>query len=314
MPNTDCFVDVATFKAMAFGIPTPNMLGLNTRLAAPVAGGATLLTVTTSAGIINPGDSIFILDGPNSEILMSDPTTPAPQANQVKLLQPTQWAHGVGVSVSSPGRKQVALADILLRASWMVEDYCKQGTLTDRSLFQQTRTVTYELDTPWAYVDQYQSLVLRAAWFPVNSVSSATLQTIDGATIAVATANAVYDANLQRVTFPQAQPVVGQQQLAGWQLEGMPLERGMQGWLTVTFSSGFAANAVPSAVQEATVLFAQEILAWGQNPTGAAMIRRGDVTIQQQIRSIGKSGENSADGTYAKQAKERLDPWRNKFA
>jgi hypothetical protein len=311
MPNTDCFVDVPTFKAAAFGIPTPNMIGLNSRLTAQANAGATLLSVVASNGIINPGDTIFILDGPNSEILMSDPTTPAPQTNQVKLLQPTQFQHGVGVSISSPGQKQTALAEVLLRASWMVEDWCKQGTLTDRSIFQKTRTVTYELDTPWSYVDQYQSLVLRAAWFPVNSVTSATLQTIDGATIAVATANAVYDANLQRVTFPQSQPVVGQQQLSGWQLEGMPLERGMQGWLTATFSSGFAANAIPSAIQEATILFAQEILAWGQNPTGAAMVRRGDVTLMQQGR--GKDSESSADGSFAKQAKERLEPWRSKF-
>ncbi len=308
----DCYCDIPTFKAATFGIPTPGLMGLNTRLAAQANPNDTTLQVVSSSGIVHPGDSIYLLDGANSEVLMSDPSTPAPVTNQVKLLEPVQFQHAAGISVSSPGRGGNSLAEILLRASTLINNFCRQGTVKDRSLFEKTRTETYELDTPWAYVDEYQSLVMRALWFPINSISSATIQVPGGGSIGIATANAVFDVNTQRVTFPQVQPATGVQILQGWQLASVPFQRGMQGWLQVTFSSGFASNAIPDEIQEAAILFTQEILGYAQNPTGAAMIRRGDVTLMQQGR--GSAKEKSSDGQYAKAAKDLLLPWQSKFA
>jgi hypothetical protein len=305
------YCDVPTFQSMAYGIPIPRLLGLNTRLASAQAAGNTTLNVVSSAGIINPGDMIYILDGPNSEAILTDMTNPAPTTTTIKLANPTAFTHASGISVSSPGRSGQALAALLIRASGMIESFCKQGTLTDRGLFSKQRTETVELDTSLAYIDEFQSVVFRPAWFPVTNVASAQIILPGGGSVPLDTTNMQYDRNQQRVTFPQAQPIQGIQSVPAWTLQGQPIQRGMQGWLTITYTSGVSASAIPAALQEACILFTQEILSWAQNPTGAQQVRRGDASFVQFMR--GRDKESTADGAFAKQAKERLMEYKSKY-
>lgn len=307
MPNVNVYTDVMTFKARTFGIPTPGLIGVNTRLQSGIAAGVSSLPVVSSAKITQAGDNIYILDGPNTEVIPSSLTTPAPDANHIALSAPTAFTHAAGINVSSPGSKTPqALAELLIRASGMMEDYCRQGNLTDHGLFQKSRALNIELDTPWALVDVDYNVVFRPLWIPVTSIASASVLSSDGNITPLDITNAVYDAGQQRVTFPRSQASSGTQFIPGSNLEGFYLERGMKGWLQVTFTSGVTASAVPNSLVEACTLFTMELLGFAQNPAGAAEVRRGDAQTMFRQRGDVKN----SDGIYANNARALLDEWR----
>lgn len=308
MPN--CYVpNVQTFQEVALGIMTAPLLGLNTYLNGTMTAGVSTLTVLTSVGV-QPGQNLWILDGPNTEQVQASLSNPAPTTTSVALLNPTLNTHASGVNLAGPGSKG-SLPALFVRASTLMEEYCLQGNLADRGLFLTARSEKLEFMTNRAHVDTNYSIVARPRWFPVVSVTSAAVEVMPGSATALSTTTVEYDGNLQRLTWPQAQTPLGVQSLMGWQLTGLPIARSDQAWLALSYTAGVSPTNVPYVIIEAATLFTMELLTYMQNPTGAAIVRRGDAEIIQRLR--GRDQESTYDGIFANRAKQLLVPFRAKF-
>ena len=89
-------------------------------------------------------------------------------------------AHAPGVSASQAGAGG-SLAEVILRASAWIENYCQQGTTADHSLFALSRTEKWGMPGRRALLDVDGTLVMRPGHFPVQSVASLAVQLPSGA-------------------------------------------------------------------------------------------------------------------------------------
>ena len=145
------YLDVPGYLLATTGQETASLLGLNTLIAGnTVSAGAVSLPVASSSGW--QSGPLWLLDGPYSEIVQ---VTSAPDATHLTLATPgTQFAHAAGVSASQAGSGG-GLAEVLLRASAWIENYCQQGSsATDRSLFASLRSERWGLPSMRAFVDR----------------------------------------------------------------------------------------------------------------------------------------------------------------
>lgn len=311
----NCYLDVPGFQAAQPSLSLAGLLGGNTRLTTGCAVGGTSLVVVNS-GNFQPNDLVYILDGALSEVVFAASTGVTPDQTHLVLGANsaggtgTQYAHAAMVSVSSGGAAG-ALGDLLLSASSLVEEYCNQGSMNDRGFYLATRTEKLEMPTSRAFLDRQYGLVLRPHWFPLVTLTSVILE--NGPSVATQAqfdaSLAEYDTDGQVVTIPYMVPLATPT-LYPW--AGAVLSRQMRQWANITYTAGFAPGAMPWQFQRAVSLVAREFLAYAENPTGAAMIRQGDVQLMQRLRGSG-GRESSADGLFLAQAKAMLDPYRAKF-
>ena len=316
MAARNCYVDVPGFLASNPALPVTNLLGLNATLAAIATAGATTLTVTTSAGV-SASQTIYILDGPNSEIVYASATNPAPNGTTLVIGANTaggtgcQFQHNAGVSISSGGAAG-DLGGMLLRASAFAENYCNVGSPSDRGFFSTSRSETVQAPSSRAYIDRSYGLTLRPHWFPVSAISAVQLESSPGVSVVSYDPSlAEFDTTGQRLVFPLLTPLSvpspGYPTLTGWYISrSQPL------WARITYTAGFPQDALPFDFTQAVELIAREYISYQQNPTGAAMLRAEDVQIMQRLRGNGNK-ESSADGIFLMQAKALLTPYKAVF-
>lgn len=314
MGGRNCYVDVPGFLASNPVLPEVNgLLGGNTRLAQSAAVGATSLTVTSSAKF-TASQIVYVLDGPNSELVFADATNPAPNSTTLVIAANTdggtgfQFQHNAGVSLSSGGANG-DLGALLLAASVWAENYCAAGSPSDRGFFQATRTEVLPLPSTRAYIDRAYGLTLRPSWFPVTALTSVSLETAPGVSVyGYDPTQAEFETNGQRITIPQLTPLAvpspGYPTLNGWFVS-----RAAAQWARLTYTAGFAQSALPYDLTWAVALIARELVSYALNPTGAALVRQGDVQIMQRLRGSGNR-ESSSDGVFMGQAKALLTPYK----
>lgn len=304
------YIDIPFFQSVAMGADVLDYLGGNSVLNAPVTANATSLSVTNLAGF-TAGQAIYLLDGPNSEIVFASPTVPIPLsgAGSITLTTGVVNAHAINVSVSSAGT-QGALAALMIAASAWAENYCQQGNPSDHSLFQKTRSDNYELGTTRTYLDPNYTLVIRPHFFPVTAVTAISLEQSPGLTVTLDPTGVELDSRQRLIMLPIIQhlgSIIGNP----WVLNDAWLTREDQGWCRLTYTAGFAANALPFDLQQAVVWTTQEFMGYSQNPTGAAQFRHGDTWITQRLR--GRDVESTADGVFLMQARILLQRYRAEY-
>lgn len=317
MAARNCYVDVAAFVASNPVLPVAQLLGGNTKLAANAAIGATSLTVTSSAGF-TASQLVYILDGPNSELVFAAATNPTPNGTTLTIGNNTsggtgcQFAHNAGVSISSGG---VAgdLGDTLLAASAWAENYCNVGSPSDRGFFSVSRSETIQMPSSRAYVDRAYGLTLRPSWFPVTAIASVAIESSPGVSVVgYDPTQAEFDTTGQRLVFPMLTPLSvpspGYPTLTGWYIS-----RSAPMWARITYTAGFPQDSMPYDFTHAVALIARELVSYTMNPTGAAMTRVEDVQVMQRLRGSGNK-ESSADGIFMAQAKALLTPYKALYA
>lgn len=305
-PAISCYLDVPGFLASQPSLATATLLGGNTTLASASLVGATSLSVGNTSGF-QSGQLIYILDGPNTELVLA--ATPAyTSASALLLASPgCAYAHSAGASVSSGGSAG-ALGDTLLAASSWVEEYCGQGHPGSRSLYSATHTENLPMPTTRAFIDRAYGLLVRPSWFPVTTISAVAIAQSPTMTAAFDATQAMIDPSGQSVTIPQLYPLVGgQPSLASFTY----YNRGSPQWASITYAAGFPVGVgqLPWQFLRAVSFVAREFLAYARNPTGAAMIRQGDVQLMQRLRGSGGK-ETSADTIFMVQARQLLQPYK----
>ena len=294
--QASAYLDIGDYLRAATNQETASLLGLNTILTADIAAGAVTLPVAESAGWAT--GAVWLLDGPWSELAQ---VTAAPDGSTLTLAAPgAGFAHGAGVSVSQAGPVG-ALAETILRASAWIENYCRQGTPGDRSLFALPRTERWRLSGSRAWLEPDGTLAVRPGHFPAQAVTAISVETAPGAALALDASRVELASDGRLIELPAAS------------LGGMPgvgaapgLSRGGRGWLSLTYTGGAAPpGAVPYDLRQACVWVVSDLLGQRRNPTGAAAVRMGGFELQARPRT-----DPSGDSLLLIQAKAALQPYR----
>ncbi|HKT40519.1 MAG TPA: hypothetical protein VJR48_19260, partial [Ktedonobacterales bacterium] len=188
-----------------------------------------------------------------------------------------------------------SLAETILRASAWMEGYCQQGTAADRSLYALSRTEQWGMPGSRAWIDRDVIAVVRPGHFPVQSVSSLTLDQgeVGAFALDVAQAQLPSDGRLIEVPlFAGIDPLLA-------------LSRSLRTWISVTYVGGITPGALPYDLTQACIWVTSELLAERRNPSGAARIRQGKFELQAR-----PWGDRSGDSTLLLQAKAALEPYR----
>lgn len=297
------YLDTPGYLRSAANQETASLLGLNTTTAGVIQpAGTTTLAVASSTGWA--AGAAWILDGPNGEMAQ---VTGSPDGTHLTLAAPgTAFAHAAGVSVSQ-AETAGALAELILRASGWIENYCRQGARGgDRGLFAISRTERWTMPSTRAHIDRDGVLVVRPGHFPVQSVSALSVELGQGQSLAFDISQLELPTDGRLVELPYligASPSVGQQLL----LETRGLSRARRQWAVLTYIGGFNAGAVPFEVQQACAWVVSDILGYRQNPAGAAELRLGKKEVVTRLR-----GDLSGDSILLLQAKAVLEAYKER--
>lgn len=296
------YIDVPAYQRAPHGQEIASLLGLNTTLggSATQAAGTTSLQVVSSTGWASA--LAWILDGPYSEVVT---ITGSADGTHVTLAAPgTAFAHAAGVSISQAGASG-ALAEVILRASAWIENYCQQGASGgDRSLFAIQRTERWAMPTMRAHIDRDNTLVVMPGHFPVQSLTSISVELGQGQSLALDATQLELQTTGRLVEIPYmllGGPTVGQQLL----LESRGLSRSQRQWATLTYTGGVSYGAVPYDVQMAAVWVVSDMLSLRVNPTGAAEVNIGKVRRVHRQR-----GDAVGDSILLLRAHDALEPYR----
>ena len=308
------YLDVPSYQRAPHNQEIASLLGLNTTLggSVPQPAGTTALLVVASAGwSIGPA---WILDGAVSEVVQ---ITGSVDGTHVTLAAPgTLFAHTAGVSISQAGTAG-SLAEVILRASAWVENYCQHGGPAgayggDRSLFAVARTERWAMPSMRAHIDRDSTIVVMPGHFPVQSVSSLTVELGLGQSLALDVSSMEQQTAGRLVEVPYlllGGPTVGQQLM----LETKGLSRSQRQWAVVTYTGGVASGAsgalaselVPWDIGQAMVWVVSELLAQRRNPTGASEYVLGKLRVVQRQR-----GDLVGDSLLLLRAHDILQPYR----
>lgn len=295
------YLDVPAYLRAPANQETASLLGMNTTICASTQpAGTTALQVASSTGWA--AGLAWILDGPTSEIVT---VTGSADGTHVTLAAPgTQFDHAPGVSISQAGTKG-SLAEVILRASAWIENYCQQGTSGgDRSLFALSRTERWAMPTTRAYVDRDFVITVRPGHFPVQSVSSFAIELGQGISLALDVSQLELPTMGRLIEIPyllQTTPQVGQQLL----LETRGLSRARRQWAAITYSGGISAAQVPYDVQQAAIWVVSDMLSQRQNPAGAA-----EVNLGKRSHIFRQRGDTSGDSILLLRAHDALQPYK----
>lgn len=294
--QVSAYLDIGDYLRAATNQETASLLGLNTTLTGGVAAAALTLPVASSVGWA--AGPVWLLDGPWAEVAQ---VTGAPDGVTLALAAPgIVQAHSAGVSVSQAGPAG-ALAETLLRASAWVENYCRQGTPGDRSLFALPRVERWGLPGPRAWLEPDGSLVARPGRFPVQAVTALSVETSPGAALALDVAHIELASDGRLIEVPAAALSGG-----GATSPALGLMRGVRAWLSLSYTGGPATpGAAPYDLRQACIWVASDLLGQRRNPTGAAVVRMGGFELQARPRT-----DPTGDSLLLLHAKAALQAYR----
>ena len=287
--SVSAYLDIGEYLRAATNQETASLVGLNTTLTAGVVAGATALAVVASAGWA-PGP-LWLLDGPYSETVQ---VTTAPDGVTLTLAAPglTQ-PHSAGVSASQAGTAG-ALGEIILRASAWAENYCRQGAPGSRSLFALPRVERWSLPSARAWREPDGGLTVRPSRFPTQTISSLTVETSPGSSVALDVTQLELTASGALIEAPAAAlaAIIAPASSA-------------RAWVTLGYTGGVTPGAVPGELRQALVWIVSDLLAQRRNPSGAASVRMGRFELQARPRE-----DPTGDSLLLLHAKAALQPWR----
>jgi hypothetical protein len=152
----------------------------------------------------------------------------------------------------------------------------------------------WALPGPRAWREPDGGLTVRPAHFPTQTVSSLTVETSPGASVALDVTQLELTASGTLIEAPVAA-------LASV----IAPASSTRAWVTLGYTGGVPPGAVPGELRQALVWIVSDLLALRRNPSGAAAVRMGRFELQARPRE-----DPSGDSLLLIQAKAALQPWR----
>ena len=293
MATFSVYSDVIDYLANATAaVETATLVGGNAQLSAAAALGASTLSIPSANGAAFGATfplRAWLLDGPASEVV----SISAIVTGTATLAAPTLAAHAAGTNLVSAGMLG-CLADTIVRASRQVERICHQGSTgsPDLSLYAKTRSELYRGPTLRCAFDGDNTLLIRPYHFPVQAVTSVSVQMGANAPVTLATTYQALPYGGATVEIPYAQ-VAGQ--AAAVSYLSRPFNRALGHYVTLGYTGGPCVTAsladVPQQIRQASFHLTTDLLSNRLNPQGAANVHRGDFSFDARMRgdTSGKS-------------------------
>jgi hypothetical protein len=297
---TNTYTDSITYLKQPTGLQLSNYVGISARLQAQVAQGATSLSIPNTMTLaLNTYDPVYVCDGPSSEIVQAGAYV-APGATSIPLLAGTAYGHNAGTPFCTDGVSG-SLGEQIFTASRRIEDEICFQALWSTTYTSEVLT----MPTMRAALDNQNNIHFRPRHFPITALSAMSIKTTQLASTSYDTTQAIIDADQQTVDIP----LLAALSTNGQPAQGSPwmwpaLSRQINAWITITYTSGFAAGTLPKAVEQACGLLVSDAFVPLQNPIGADSIKQGDQMATFMIR-----GDVSGESVLFKRVRKMLQPY-----
>ncbi len=299
---TAAYISWINYSALPRGLVLSALIGNSLRLSNATNPFAVALPVTPALTTpLNPFDSITIYDGLSTETVQVGLVGASIGATSIPLLGAgCQFAHAQYTPCSSPG----TLGDMgqgILEASRWLED------ITHQSLFQTTYTnEILAMPSMRASIGNQSNLRFRPMHYPVTALSALSIQWGGTSTaLSYDPTQATIDGQQRTVSVTSLIQLPGGSGPPTSPWPGQPFDRSAEAIVTISYTAGYAASAMPYAVSRACALLCNEVLAGLQeNPIGSDSIKQGDRMVTFTLR-----GDLSGDSLLVKQATKLLMPY-----
>lgn len=297
------YIDCFQYQKQPTGLTVTlsNYIGNIGRIGTTAKGATTLTVSPVTTVALAQYDTLYIFDGPNSEQVQVNAAT-GTGASSIPLITGTQFAHAAGTPYCSDGTSGSLGTQIFTASQWIEDDIC----------FQALWATTYTgeiltMPTMRAALDNQGNLHFRPRHFPITALSSVTIQTNAFNQIAYDQTQAIIDSDQQTVdlsplavlsTAPNSQVIQSSPWLWG------QFTRGTTGWVTLTYTAGFAVGALPYPIQRACALLTSECFVQLENPMGADSIQQNKRNVTFVVR-----GDTTGETLLVKQAKSLLSKY-----
>ena len=296
MVNT--YISHFDYQRSPSGLESASLLGNSLRLSQAAIVGANSLVVTPPTTVtLNQDDRITIFDAGNSEIVTVGAAGATVGSTSIPI-SPLQFAHAARTPCCSDG--------ILGSLADQITDACAElEAIAYEVVIQATYTgEVLSMPTMDACIDNQGMLLFRPKHIPITALSSMTLQSIQSQVMTLDATQAFIDSSGQFVRVPVLNATGPSSQVFFPQ---QPFNRQKQQWLTISYTAGFAASALPADIRDAAVLLTSDILARRYNPTAADQLTENRKTLVAVLR-----GDFSGQSLFYKQAKRKLSKYTRK--
>lgn len=294
------YIDPIAYLKQPTGLTLSAYVGDVGRIASCSAG-ATSLTVTSAlTGIaLNQYDSFYVFDGPNSEQLQVGSGGANVGATSIPLQAATAYPHVGGTVYCTDGTSGSLGEQIFIASRWIEDDICHQA------LWQTAYTnEILTMPTMRAAIDNQQNIHFRPRHFPITTLTSLSIMTVQGNSISYDPTAAIIDSDQQTVDIPLLTSVGGNQANQGNPWLWRTVNRTGNAWLTLAYTAGFAVGALPPPITRACTLLTSECFSTLVNPTGADQINQGKRSVMFMLR-----GDTSGESLLIKNAVKYLTPY-----
>jgi hypothetical protein len=296
------YIDCLQYRKQPTGLSVAiaNYIGNSGHISAAVAG-ATSLTVPATTVAQVQYDSVWIFDGPNSEVVQIGAAGALSGATSLPLQAGTQYAHAAGTPYCTDGTAGSLGQQIFIASQWIEDDICFQ------SLWATTYTgEILTMPTMRAALDNQQNLHFRPRHFPVTALSAVSIQTNTQYSLSYDPTQAIIDSDQQTVDLPVMSllSTSGSSAQANPWYPALPFGRSSNAWLTLTYTAGYAQGALPWPIVRACTLLVSECFLQLENPMGADSIQQGKRNVTFMLR-----GDTSGESLLVKQAVKLLSKY-----
>lgn len=299
MSNT--YIDAITYQLAPTGLQLASQYGNIGRLAQIASGASSLTPIAPLTTALNQYDSIYITDGPNSEVLQVGSGGAAIGVLSIPLQSNTAFAHTGGTAYCTDGT-QGSLGQAIFEASRWLEDICHQA-LWQTSYTNEILT----MPTMRASWDNQQNLHFRPRHFPITALTSVSVEVNQQVSWGYDVTQAIIDSDQQTVDLPMiALLTTGgnapSQFFTGSPWMSPPMMRQANAWATIAYTAGYA--TMPWAVTRAAQLLTSDMLGTLENPIGADEISQNKRKVTFTLR-----GDQTGDSLLYKNALKLLQPY-----
>lgn len=287
------YLSVLDYVRSASGVEVSSLVGNIFWLNAPVLAGAASFTIAPPLeNALALYDRVAIFDGPQSEIVTVGAAV-LPGQSSITLLGTTQYAHNANGVCCTDGVSG-SLVDAIVSASTLLENICNQAQYRQSYTGEILRAPSLR-----ASFDNQGVLNLRPKHFPLVSLDAIQIsRTRSDATVYDLT-QAFIDSDVQTVSMPALYPTGSGY---GYPFSSRPpIARSDNAYITIGYTAGYLASALPADVKDACILLVSDVLIRRNNPGGYAQLTQGKTQIVGALR-----GDTSGESQLYKQAVARL--------
>ncbi len=298
MANT--YIDSMSYLKQPTGLVLATFVGNNSRLSSAAVQGATSLTVPALAVALAQYDSVYVFDGPNSEILYVGAGGAAQNATSIPLQSATAFQHQAGTVFCTDGMAGSLGEQIFVASGRIDNEICHQA-LWSTAYTGEILT----MPTMRASMDNQKNIHFRPRHFPITALTSMMIMTNQQNQTTYDVTQAVIDSDQQTIDVPN----VAAQTSGGQPAQGSPwvwpaLQRETNAWIIINYTAGFMVGALPEPVKRACALLVSDCFTPLENAVGADSITQGKRSVTFVIR-----GDLSGESTLYKRAKNLLQPY-----